>query len=223
MLPEPLHPAIVHFPIVLTFLAPLAAGAALWAGRRGVRPSRASTVPFVALALALAFVGVGWSVGHTGGALADHHGAAQAYVRPVGAPVRPGREREADHDEALRHLEAARLHYALVVERLQALRNDAAGEQMLASTDHLAQVARSLGGAADRDVADLASARATALQLAGGSTTPPPGLAEGVAALRRALDALARPLRTAPPIWVASRSGGERGARRASTLGPGRG
>jgi uncharacterized membrane protein len=34
MLPEPLHPAVVHFPIVLTFLLPLVALAALWHGRR---------------------------------------------------------------------------------------------------------------------------------------------------------------------------------------------
>ncbi len=39
MLPDPLHPAVVHFPIVLTFLLPLAALNALWHGRRnpGVR------------------------------------------------------------------------------------------------------------------------------------------------------------------------------------------
>jgi uncharacterized membrane protein len=34
MLPDPLHPAVVHFPIVLTFLLPLAALGALWYGRR---------------------------------------------------------------------------------------------------------------------------------------------------------------------------------------------
>ena len=34
MLPDPLHPAVVHFPIVLMFLLPLAALAALWYGRR---------------------------------------------------------------------------------------------------------------------------------------------------------------------------------------------
>ena len=53
MLPEPLHPAVVHFPIVLLFLLPLAAVAALWALRRGARPARAWTVP-VATAAALA-------------------------------------------------------------------------------------------------------------------------------------------------------------------------
>jgi uncharacterized membrane protein len=34
MLPDPLHPAVVHFPIVLTFLLPLAALGALWRARR---------------------------------------------------------------------------------------------------------------------------------------------------------------------------------------------
>jgi uncharacterized membrane protein len=34
MLPDPLHPAVVHFPIVLTFLLPLAALGALWHRRR---------------------------------------------------------------------------------------------------------------------------------------------------------------------------------------------
>lgn len=35
MLPDPLHPAVVHFPIVLTFLLPLVALASLWRIRRG--------------------------------------------------------------------------------------------------------------------------------------------------------------------------------------------
>lgn len=30
MLPDPLHPAVVHFPIVLMFVAPLVAGWAIW-------------------------------------------------------------------------------------------------------------------------------------------------------------------------------------------------
>jgi uncharacterized membrane protein len=34
MLPDPLHPAVVHFPIVLMFLLPLAALGALWHRRR---------------------------------------------------------------------------------------------------------------------------------------------------------------------------------------------
>src|SRR5512134_1820528 len=54
MLPSPLHPAVVHFPIVLVFLLPVAALAALWAIHRGSRPLRAWLVPTgVAAALAL--------------------------------------------------------------------------------------------------------------------------------------------------------------------------
>jgi uncharacterized membrane protein len=52
MLPNPLHPAIVHFPIVLMFLLPISAGVALWAIRRGVKPLMAWAVP-AAFAVAL--------------------------------------------------------------------------------------------------------------------------------------------------------------------------
>ncbi|MGD8279350.1 MAG: hypothetical protein PVH00_15035, partial [Gemmatimonadota bacterium] len=40
MLPQPLHPAIVHFPIVLAFLLPVAAVSALIAMRRGASGRR---------------------------------------------------------------------------------------------------------------------------------------------------------------------------------------
>lgn len=54
----PLHPMIVHFPMVLVILLPISAAAALWAIRRGASPARAWAVPVVlAGALALsAFV-----------------------------------------------------------------------------------------------------------------------------------------------------------------------
>ncbi len=52
MLPEPLHPAIVHFPLVLMFLLPISALGALWAIRRGAGLRRAWAVP-VAVAVAL--------------------------------------------------------------------------------------------------------------------------------------------------------------------------
>jgi peptidoglycan/LPS O-acetylase OafA/YrhL len=52
-MPSPLHPAIVHFPIVFTFLLPLAALVALWRIRRGGAPRPAWLVP-VACAGALA-------------------------------------------------------------------------------------------------------------------------------------------------------------------------
>ncbi len=45
MIPDPLHPAVVHFPIALMFLVPLVALVALWYIRRGVRVSRAWMVP----------------------------------------------------------------------------------------------------------------------------------------------------------------------------------
>ncbi|MBX6330531.1 MAG: hypothetical protein IRY91_01655 [Gemmatimonadaceae bacterium] len=48
-----MHPAIVHFPLVLVFLLPLFAGGALWAIKRGARARRAWAIP-VALSAALA-------------------------------------------------------------------------------------------------------------------------------------------------------------------------
>lgn len=45
MLPDPLHPAIVHFPIVFMILLPIAAAFALWSIRRGSRVRSAWAVP----------------------------------------------------------------------------------------------------------------------------------------------------------------------------------
>jgi uncharacterized membrane protein len=58
MLPDPLHPAVVHFPIVLVFLVPVAAVLAVWAIRRGAHTRRTWAIPLsLAAALALsAFV-----------------------------------------------------------------------------------------------------------------------------------------------------------------------
>ncbi len=58
MLPNPLHPAIVHFPIALVVLLPFFAIGALWAIRRGASARKAWLVPTaVAAALTLsAFV-----------------------------------------------------------------------------------------------------------------------------------------------------------------------
>jgi len=50
MLPNPLHPAIIHFPIVLMMLLPIIAGGALWAIRRGSNIRRAWTIPLVGAA-----------------------------------------------------------------------------------------------------------------------------------------------------------------------------
>lgn len=52
MLPEPLHPAVVHFPIVLSVLLPFFAVGALLAISRGAAPWRAWALP-LALAVAL--------------------------------------------------------------------------------------------------------------------------------------------------------------------------
>lgn len=53
MLGMPLHPLVVHFPVVLVVLLPIFAGVALWAVRRGTTPRKAWLAP-VALAGALA-------------------------------------------------------------------------------------------------------------------------------------------------------------------------
>lgn len=54
MIPNPLHPAVVHFPIVFAVLLPLVALGALWMIRRGAAPRRAWAFPLgVAAALAL--------------------------------------------------------------------------------------------------------------------------------------------------------------------------
>jgi len=45
MIPDPLHPAVVHFPIALMFLVPAVALVALWTIRHGARVSRAWLVP----------------------------------------------------------------------------------------------------------------------------------------------------------------------------------
>jgi uncharacterized membrane protein len=63
MLPYPLHPAIVHFPVVLAFLLPLFAIGSVWAIRRGARPRRSWSIP---LAGALALVASAWLAVKTG-------------------------------------------------------------------------------------------------------------------------------------------------------------
>lgn len=63
MLPDPLHPAVVHFPVVLAFLLPLFALGALLAIRRGTRMRAAWSVP---LALAIALAASAWAAVETG-------------------------------------------------------------------------------------------------------------------------------------------------------------
>ena len=63
MIPDPLHPAVVHFPIVLALLAPILAATAFWAIHSG-RATRRSWVGIVVLQAAL--VGVTWAATETG-------------------------------------------------------------------------------------------------------------------------------------------------------------
>jgi uncharacterized membrane protein len=68
MLPNPLHPAIVHFPIVLALLLPAFIGGALWSIRRGVVVRRAWLVP---TAVATALVASAWLSVQTGEAQSE--------------------------------------------------------------------------------------------------------------------------------------------------------
>lgn len=90
MLPNPLHPAIVHFPVVLVFLLPIFALGALWAIRRGARPRRAWAIP---LAVAGALTLSAWVAIQTGqaqedrvesvvaeSAIHEHEEAAEAFL-----------------------------------------------------------------------------------------------------------------------------------------------
>jgi uncharacterized membrane protein len=63
MLPDPLHPAIVHFPVVLAFLLPISAAVAIWTIRKGARPMRAWMVP---LAIAAGLTLSTWDSVQTG-------------------------------------------------------------------------------------------------------------------------------------------------------------
>jgi uncharacterized membrane protein len=63
MLPNPLHPAVVHFPVVLAFLLPISAIAAIWTIRKGARVTRAWVVP---LAIAGTLALSAWVSAETG-------------------------------------------------------------------------------------------------------------------------------------------------------------
>jgi uncharacterized membrane protein len=54
MMPNPLHPAIVHFPIVLAVLLPVFVAVAIWAIRRGANPVRIWSIPLALAALLVA-------------------------------------------------------------------------------------------------------------------------------------------------------------------------
>jgi uncharacterized membrane protein len=68
MIPDPLHPAVVHFPIVLAVLFPLFVGGALWSMRRGTRARRVWLLPTV---VAAALAGSAWLSVETGESQAD--------------------------------------------------------------------------------------------------------------------------------------------------------
>jgi uncharacterized membrane protein len=95
MLPDPLHPAIVHFPIVLAILAPVVALGALWAIHKGARPLRAWGLTLAVLA---ALVASSWLAIETGeeqedrvkpvvpkGVVHEHEEAAETFLYLAGA------------------------------------------------------------------------------------------------------------------------------------------
>lgn len=90
MLPDPLHPMVVHFPIVLTVLLPGVAAASLWLIHRGLPPRRTWMVP---VALAAAVTLSSWVAVETGeadeervesvvpeAALATHEASAERFL-----------------------------------------------------------------------------------------------------------------------------------------------
>lgn len=94
MLPDPLHPAVVHFPIALAALLPLSALVALWAIRRGARPLHAWALP---VAFAVLLSGSSWLALETGeaeedrveavvpeAAIHDHEEAAERFLLLAG-------------------------------------------------------------------------------------------------------------------------------------------
>lgn len=68
MLLDPLHPAVVHFPLVLAMLLPLFVAGSLWVIRGGVDPVRGWALP---VALAAALAGSAWLAVETGEAEED--------------------------------------------------------------------------------------------------------------------------------------------------------
>jgi uncharacterized membrane protein len=63
MLPDPLHPAVVHFPLVLAILLPIFATGAVWSIRRGGHSRRTWAVP---LLLTAALAGSAYGALQTG-------------------------------------------------------------------------------------------------------------------------------------------------------------
>ena len=86
MIPHPLHPAVVHFPIVFMFLVPLIMLGALLAIRRGVPHRRAWSLAVAAGAL---FSLSAWAAVQTGESEEDRvedavsHAALEAHEEPA--------------------------------------------------------------------------------------------------------------------------------------------
>lgn len=90
MLPDPLHPAVVHFPIVLVFLVPAAAAYAIVAIRRGTshRATWAPVLLLAAILFASAFVSVNTGEAQEevvervvgDGPIHDHEEAAEGFL-----------------------------------------------------------------------------------------------------------------------------------------------
>jgi uncharacterized membrane protein len=96
----PLHPSIVHFPIVLAILLPVFAVGGLWIIRRGARPLRVWAVP---LAISVALLTSGFVAKQTGSreeerveravpenVLEAHEHAAERFVALAGVVVLVG-------------------------------------------------------------------------------------------------------------------------------------
>lgn len=90
MLPNPLHPAVVHFPMAFAVLLPISAAIALWAIRRGAKPLYTWAVP---VGLAVALTASSWVALETGegqedkveafvpeAAIHDHEEAAERFL-----------------------------------------------------------------------------------------------------------------------------------------------
>jgi uncharacterized membrane protein len=95
MLPDPLHPAVVHLPIALAVLMPLIAAADLVAIAKGGLPTRAW---WAVVLLQLVLVGTAWLAVETGEAeeervekvveehhIHEHHDAAEWFLAVAGA------------------------------------------------------------------------------------------------------------------------------------------
>lgn len=90
MLPNPLHPAVVHFPLVLVVLLPIFAAGALWVIGRGARARHSWVIP---LLLSAALAGSAYMALQTGeaeeerveavvseAALHEHEEAAERFL-----------------------------------------------------------------------------------------------------------------------------------------------